>query len=78
MLRRSLDRIVDKRDKFLLPMEKAVPCILHMESRVSEKLIIMCLLEGIGHRNVGVEAKEYFKEVEGAVNDGIPHVENGN
>ena len=30
ILRKSLDRVVDKSDKFLYPMDKAVPCILHM------------------------------------------------
>ena len=78
ILRKSLHRVVDKSDKFLFPMEKAVPCILHMENRVSEKLITMCLLEGLAHRNAGVGAKEYFKEVEEAVNNGVLHVENGN
>ena len=38
----------------------------------------MCLLEGLAHRNAGVGAKEYFKEVEVSVNNGILHVENGN
>ena len=78
ILRKSLDRVVDKSDKFLYPMDKAVPCILHMENRVGEKLITMCLVEGLAHRNAGVGAKEYFKEVEELVNNGVLHVENGN
>ena len=61
MLRNSLNRVVDKRDKFLFPMEKAVPCILYMENRVSEELITMYLLEVLAHRNAGVGANEYFK-----------------
>ena len=78
MLKTTLERVVDKRDGFLFLMENVVPCILHMENRVSEKLITMCLREGLTYRNPGVGATEYFEEVEYAVNNGIPHPENGN
>ena len=33
MLRNSLHRVVDKRDKFDFSMEKAVPCILYIENK---------------------------------------------
>ena len=45
---------------------------------MSEKLITMCLREGLTYRNPGVGATEYFEEVEHAVNNGILHADNGN
>ena len=71
MLKNSLNRVVNKCDKFIFPMEKAVTCILHLDNRVSEKSITMCLLEGLQHRTPGVDVKAYFAEVENVANNSI-------
>ena len=78
VLRASIDRVEAKRANFLFPMDLALPCILHLENRVSEKLVVMVMLEGLRHRKTGVASKEYFGEVEGKLNNGILSEENGN
>ena len=62
----------------MFPMKKAVPCMLHIENRVSEKLITMYLIKGLTHPSPGVGAKEYFKEFETLINSYILHLENVN
>ena len=78
MLRKSISRVVDKRGRFLSPMEKTFPCILNIENRVSEKLITMCLLEGLKYSEPGVNTSAYFTEVEIIVNNGILSLGNSN
>ena len=78
ILKNSLNRVVEKRDEFLFSIEKTLPCILYMENRVSEKLITMCLAEGLKHRTAGVNTKSYFTEIDSMVNNGILSEENGN
>ena len=57
VLRASIDRVEAKRANFLFPMDLALPCILHLENRVSEKLVVMVMLEGLRHRKTGVASK---------------------
>ena len=61
VLRDSIKRIEDKEDGFLFGLHKAVPCVLHLENRVNEKLVVMTLLEGLKHRTNGVQSQEYFQ-----------------
>ena len=53
VLRDSIKRIEDMKDGFLFGLERAVPCVLHLENRVNEKLVVMALLEGLKHRTNG-------------------------
>ena len=76
MLRNSLNRAVNKRDTFLFPMEKSVLYILHLENRVSEKVITIYVLEELWYRAPGVDVKVYFADVENLVNNGILSAEN--
>ena len=78
MPRNSINRVVCKRDKFMLPMESDVPSILHLENRVSEKLITTCLLDGLQYRAPGVDTMAYFAEVDNVVNNSIFSAENEN
>ena len=78
VLRDSIKRIEDEQDGFLFGLDKAVPCILHMENRVNEKLVGMTLLEGLKHRTNGAQSKEYFEEVAHIFNNGMLSEKNGN
>ena len=64
MLKASIECVEAKRVNFLFPMDLALPYILHIKNRVSEKLIVMVTLEGLHHCKTGVASKEYFEEVE--------------
>ena len=57
VLRDSIKRIEDMKDGFLFGSERTVPCVLHLENRVNEKLVVMTLLEGLKHRTNGAQSK---------------------
>ena len=57
VLRDYIKRIEDLQDGFLFGLERAVPCVLHLENRVNEKLVVMTLLEGLKHRTNGAQSK---------------------
>ena len=78
ILKNSINRVAEKRGHFLFPMETTLPCILHIENRLIEKLITMCLLEGLKHRAAGVNTNSYFIEIESVVDNVIMSVYNGN
>jgi len=78
VLRDSIKRIEDMKDGFLFGLERAVPCVLHLENRVNEKLVVMTLLEGLKHRTNGAQSKEYFEEVAHVFNNGMLSEQNGN
>ena len=77
-LRESIKRIEEKEDEFLFGIDKAVPCGLHLENRVNEKLVVMVLLERLKHRTNGVQANEYFVEIAQKFNNGMLSEQNGN
>ena len=58
-------------------LDKAVPCVLHLENRVNEKLVVMTLLEGLKHMTKGAQSKEYFEEVAHTFNNSMLSKENG-
>lgn len=62
---------------FLFEMERGVPCILHMENRINEILLVMITLERLRHRITSVIAKEYLLKVQDIFNRGILAKENG-
>ena len=78
VLRDSIKRIEDEQDGFLFGLERAIPCVLHLENRVNEKLVVMTLLEGLKHRTNGAQSKEYFEEVAHVFNNGMLSEKNGN
>ena len=78
VLRDSIKRIEDKEDGFLFGLHKAVHCVLHLENRVNEKLVVMTLLEGLKHRTNGVQSQEYFQDVADIFNNGMLSEQNGN
>ena len=78
VMRDSIKRIEDKQSGFLFGLERAVPCVLHLENRVNEKLVVMTLLEGLKHRSNGVQSQEYFQEVADVFNNGMLSEQNGN
>ena len=78
VLRDSIKRIEYKEDGFLFGLHKAVPCVLHLENRVNEKLVVMTLLEGLKHRTNGVQSQEYFQDVADIFNNGMLSEQNGN
>ena len=54
ILRVSLAQVNAKQDNFIFGMELAVPCILHLENRISEKIVVVTLLEVLRERGTGV------------------------
>ena len=76
MLRALIQCIETQR--FLFELDIAVPCIFHIENRVSEKIIVLILLEGLKYHQIGVGTLSYFKEVEYALNNDILGKEDGN
>ena len=78
VLRDSIQHVEEKRGTFLFPMELAVPCILHMENRISEKVSVMVILEGLRHRQSGVNTVCYFSQLNNLLNNGILSEKNGN
>jgi hypothetical protein len=78
VLRDSIKRIEEKEAGFLFGLHKAVPCVLHLENRINEKLVVMTLLEGLKHRTNGVQSKAYFQDVADIFNNGMLSEQNGN
>ena len=78
MLRDSIKRVAVERDILLFGMELGVPCILHLKNRISGKILVMILLEGLCHRPACMGVKEYFKELEIHLNNSILAEKNGN
>ena len=78
MLRDSIKRVEEKRDIFLFGMELGVLCILYLENKFREKMMTMILLEGLCRCPTCVGTKEYFKELETRLNNGISVENNGN
>ena len=60
-LRASINRIEEKEKGFLFGLDRAVPCVLYLENRVNEKLVVMTLLEGLKHRTNGAMSQAYFQ-----------------
>ena len=54
VMRDSIKRIEDKQSGFLFGLERAVPCVLHLDNRVNDKLVEMTLLEELKHISNGV------------------------
>ena len=52
-LRDSIKRIEAMENGFLFGLDRAVPCVIHLENRVNEKLVVMTLLEDSKHRTNG-------------------------
>ena len=77
-LRDSINRIEEKQNGFLFGLDRAVPCVLHLENRVNEKLVVMTLLEGLKHRTNGAMSKAYFQEIADVFNNGMLSEQNGN
>ena len=77
-LRDSINRIEEKEKGFLFGLDRAVPCVLHLENRVNEKLVVMTLLEGLKHRTNGAMSKAYFQEIADVFNNGMLSEQNGN
>ena len=71
MLRGSIESVAEKRKNFLFGMEITIPCMLQLAIRISKKMTVMLLLEGLHHRTTGMGATSYFKEVEQRLNNGI-------
>lgn len=47
LLRATIKRSEEVEDGLLFGLDRDVPCLLHLENRMSEKLIVMKLLEGL-------------------------------
>ena len=77
-LRASINRIEEKEKGFLFGLDRAVPCVLHLENRVNEKLVVMTLLEGLKHRTNGAMSQAYFQEIANVFNNGMLSEQNGN
>ena len=60
ILKNSLNRVSEKRDKYMFTMDKFIPCILYMENRLNEKLSTTYLFEGLMHRTAKVNINGYF------------------
>ena len=58
-------------------MEHGAPCILYMENRINEKLIVMIILEGLRYRTNGIMMKEYLIKVQDIFNSGMLAKKNG-
>ena len=64
ILRYPIESVAENRDTFIFSMELVVPCILHIENRISEKMVVIILLEILQHHTTGTGAEIYFKELE--------------
>ena len=45
-IRASINIIEEKEKRFLFSLDIAVPCLLHLENCVNEKLVVMTILKG--------------------------------
>ena len=63
ILRDSIKRAEENRDTFLFGMELSISCIMYLENRISEKMGVMLLLEGICRHPTGVGVKAYFNKL---------------
>lgn len=64
-------------DGVLFPQSLAILCILHMENRVNEKIIMMLILEGMRKRSQPVVLEDYFKRLVELFNNGVMHDKDG-
>jgi hypothetical protein len=55
-------------DTALIKLEYSVPCILHLENRVSEKVIRSLLIKGLNDRAHKSEQRTYLAAIEAIVN----------
>ena len=78
ILRDSIKCVAENRDTFLFGMELGVPCILHLDNRIRENMVVMIIQEGLYHCTTCVGAKIYFKELETRLNNGSLAEKNGN
>ena len=62
---------------FLFAQSLAIPCILHMENRVNEKIIMMVILEGMRKRSSPAALSEYFDSLVHLFNNGVMHDKDG-
>ena len=76
-LRDSVTHNDTVKDGYLFPLSLAIPCILHLENRVNEKVIMMLILEGMKHRSGVKELDEYFDQLQHLLNNGVMHEKDG-
>ena len=62
--------------QFSVPRGSSSSLYLYLENIVSEKLVVMVLLEGLRYSKTGVAATHYFGEMEHLLNNGILTEEN--
>lgn len=72
-LRDSVTHNDTVKDGYLFPLSLAIPCILHLENRVNEKVIMMVILEGMKHRSGTKELDDYFVKLQQLLNNGVMH-----
>ena len=61
-LRDAIDRYDMTSDDYLFAIEKAIPCVLHLENRINEKIITIIIVEGLRNRTSGRESDKYVKK----------------
>ena len=76
-LRDSVTHNDTVKDGYLFLLSLAIPCILHLENRVNEKVIILLILEGMKHRSGVKELDESFVQLQHLLNNGVMHEKDG-
>ena len=69
ILRKAIDRQKDTMHKELTSIDKCIPCILHLEMRVSEKILEMLIAQGFKFRLSGREKNDYKEKITSIVNE---------
>ena len=72
-LRDSIEHNASVVGDYLFALSLAIPCILHLENRVNEKVIMMIILEGMRKRSSSVALADYFKRLAHLFNNGVMH-----
>ena len=76
-LRDAIDRYDMTSDDYLFAIEKAIPCVLHLENRINEKIITIIIVEGLRNRTSGRELDKYVKNIEHLFNNAVMCKKNG-
>ena len=76
-LRDSIEYNNSIADGFLFPQSLVIPCILLMENRINEKIIMMLILEGHRKRSEPSALEDYYKRLVDLFNNGVMHDKDG-
>ena len=69
ILPKAIDRQKETIHKEITSIDKCIPCILHLEMSVSEKILEMLIVQGFKFRLSGREKNDYKEKITSIVNE---------